>query len=82
MTISNGNYSMPKKLVNSNAKTLVLVGDKELSIMKKSAVLLSKTLKSCTLKFIPNCSHGEISIIHAMNYLDILKQHFENAKTD
>jgi len=34
MTISNGNYTMPQKLINSKAKTLIMVGGKELSIMK------------------------------------------------
>lgn len=80
MTNSNGNYNMPQKLINTKAKTLILVGGKELSIMKKSAKLLSNTLKNNTLKCIPNCSHGEISIIHSMNYLNIIKLHFENSK--
>jgi len=82
MTISNGNYTIPQKLVNSNAKTLIMVGGKELSIMKKSAKLLSSTLKNSSMKIIPNYSHGEISIIEPTKYLDIVMQHFENFKNE
>ncbi len=81
-TISNGNYAMPQNLVNSKAKTLIMVGGKELSIMKKSANLLSCTLKNNSLKFISNCSHGEISIIDSIKYIDIINQHFENYKNE
>ena len=76
MTISNGNYSIPHKIENSNAKTLVLVGERELSIMRKSAIRLSKVLKYSSLKIIPSYSHGEISISNPDEYIKLLKSHF------
>lgn len=78
MTESNGNYSMPQKIENSNVKTLILVGEKELSIMKKSAVKLSKTLKYSTLKILPKYSHGEISILNPLEYIELCKSHFSS----
>jgi pimeloyl-ACP methyl ester carboxylesterase len=76
MTISNGNFSMSQKIENSTAKTLILVGEKELPIMKKSAVKLSKTIKHSTLKILPKYSHGEISISNPREYIELCKSHF------
>lgn len=76
MTVSNGNYSMPQEIEKTNVKTLILVGEKELSKMKKSAVKLSKTLKYSTLKILPNYSHGELSILNPSNYMMFCKTHF------
>jgi len=75
IAISNGNYSLPQTIDKSLVKTLVLVGGKELSIMKKSAIKLSKMLKHSTLKIIPNYTHGEISIIKPDNYFELFKTH-------
>lgn len=76
ITKSNGNYSMPSTLCNTNAKTLILVGGKELSVMKKSALLLHKTIDGSFLKVIEKSGHGEISLIYPNKYLNLLKQLF------
>lgn len=73
-TISNGNYPMPSTICNTKAKTLILVGEKELSVMKKSASLLNRTIKGSVLKVIEKSSHGEISLIHPDRYLELIKQ--------
>jgi len=78
MTNSNGNYSMQKKIENSTAKTLILVGEKELPIMKKSAVKLSKKIKHSTLKILPKYSHGEIGISDPREYIELCKSHFSS----
>ena len=77
-TISNGNYPMPKTLCNTKAKVLILVGEKELSIMKKSATLLHETIKGSYLKVIEKSRHGEISLMYPEKYLDLLQQLFLN----
>ncbi len=81
ITISNGSYPMPLMLCNTKAKTLILVGEKELAIMKKSAFLLHKTIKGSILKTIEKSGHGEISLLHPDKYLNLLQQLlFDNIK--
>jgi pimeloyl-ACP methyl ester carboxylesterase len=75
---SNGEYSISPTLCNTKAKTLILVGEKELSVMKKSAKLLHDTIKSSSLKVIEKGGHGEISLIHTDRYIDLLKRFFAN----
>jgi len=76
ITISNVNYPMPQTLCNTKAKTLILVGEKELSIMKKSASLLNETINGSVLKVIEKSGHGEISLIYPDKYLNLLQQLF------
>ena len=76
ITISNGDYPMPLTLCNTKAKTLILVGEKELSIMKKSASLLHQTINGSFLKVIEKSGHGEISLIYPDKYLNLLQQLF------
>jgi pimeloyl-ACP methyl ester carboxylesterase len=78
ITKSNGNYSISPELCNTKAKTIILVGEKELSIMKKSAKLLHDTIKGSSLKVIEKSGHGEISLIHTDRYIDLIKCFFEN----
>ena len=77
-TISNGDYPMPLTLCHTKAKTLILVGEKELSVMKKSASLLHETINGSILKVIEKSGHGEISLIYPDKYLNLLQQLFEN----
>ncbi len=72
ITKSNGDYSIPPTLCKTKAKTLILVGGKELSIMKKSATLLHNTINNSFLKIIEKSGHGEISLLHPDKYLDLL----------
>ncbi|EJO5348339.1 alpha/beta hydrolase [Clostridium botulinum] len=74
---SNGDYPMPSNLSKTKAKTLILVGEKELGVMKKSAELLHNTIKGSSLKIIEKSGHGEISLIHPDKYIDLLKEFFE-----
>jgi pimeloyl-ACP methyl ester carboxylesterase len=78
ITQSNGNYSMSSTIYNTKAKVLILVGLKELSIMKKSATLLNNAIKSSSLIVLEKNGHGEISLIQKSKYLDLLQQFFLN----
>jgi len=80
MTKSNGNYSIPNALEETNANALILVGEKELGIMKKSAFLLNKTIRLSTLKVIKNSGHGEISLRDYKTYIELLIQFFKKKK--
>jgi len=75
-TISNGSYSMPSTFCNTKAKTLIIVGEKELSVMKKSASLLHETINYSYLKVIKKSGHGEISLIYPDKYVKLLQELF------
>ncbi|MEX1378377.1 MAG: alpha/beta hydrolase [Eubacteriales bacterium] len=72
MTISNSTYSIPKNIKNSEAETLIIVGGKELSAMKKSAQLLHDTINNSTLTIIDKNSHGELSLKTPDKYIKML----------
>jgi hypothetical protein len=67
---------MPPAISNTKAKVLILVGGKELGIMKKSAALLHSTIKGSTLNIIEKGGHGEISLVYPGKYIGLLKQLF------
>lgn len=75
---SNGDYSISSILCKTKAKTLILVGGKELPIMKKSAKLLHNTIEGSFFEVITNRGHGEFSLIHPDKYIDLLQQFFAN----
>lgn len=74
---SNQEYSVPDTLRNTKAKTLILVGEKELPVMKKSAKLLNDTINNSTLKIIKNSFHGEFSLVHSDKYLELVIDFFK-----
>lgn len=78
ITNSNGSYSIPPTLRNTHAKALILVGEKELSLMKKSANLLHETIKDSSLEVIQKSGHGELSLVQTDKYIDLILQFFAN----
>jgi pimeloyl-ACP methyl ester carboxylesterase len=76
ITKSNGAFPLPLTLYKTKAKTLILVGAKEIAIMKKSAELLHDTIKESSLKIIEKSGHGEISLMHPDRYLILIQQFF------
>lgn len=76
-TKSNGYYSVPSTLCSTSAKVLILVGEKELSVMKKSAAILHSSIKGSTLRVIEKARHGEISLIYPERYVDLLRSFFQ-----
>jgi len=73
MTLSNGNYAVKDGLSLTSAKALILAGDKELELMKKSARLLSRTLCNSELQILPRLKHGELSLTKHEAYAELVK---------
>ena len=67
---------MPLALCKTKAKTLILVGERELSMMKRSAFLLHQAINGSTLKIIEKSGHGEISLMHPHKYIRLLGNFF------
>ncbi|RDU23566.1 alpha/beta fold hydrolase [Anaerosacchariphilus polymeriproducens] len=78
ITLSNGNYNLNNLISKTEAKVLIIVGSKELNIMKKSAKLLHETVVGSELYIANSMSHGEISLVHSRDYVSLLKKFFKN----
>ncbi len=71
---SNSSYEVKDTLSHTRAKILVLVGSKERSIMKKSATRIANLIPNSELEVLQGYYHGDISINHAVNYVERVKR--------
>ncbi len=77
ITVSNGTYALKDAISHTTAKVLLLVGSKELDIMKKSAHRLHDCIKASELYIAKGMKHGEMSLVHTADYVGLLKAFFE-----
>ena len=68
MTLSNGSFKLDPNISNTKTKVLILVGEKEIKIMKQSAIDLHKKIKGSELVIVPKSGHGEISLLRPSEY--------------
>ena len=71
---SNSSYVLKDTLSRTRAKVLILVGIKERSIMKKSAVKIAELIPNSELEILQGYYHGDISINHADDYVERVKR--------
>lgn len=71
---SNSSYELKDTLSCTRAKVLILVGSKERSIMKKSAVKIAELIPNSELEILQGYYHGDISINHADDYVERVKR--------
>ena len=71
---SNSSYELKDTLSRTRAKVLILVGSKERSIMKKSAVKIAELILNSELEILQGYYHGDISINHADDYVERVKR--------
>ncbi len=69
---SNGTYALKPGIAKATAKTLILVGEKELAVQKKSAQALLASLPDGRLYTAPGMKHGELSLRHPGLYVEKL----------
>ena len=74
ITLSNGHYSLKTAIADTKAKVLIVVGEKEISIMRKSALKLHEAISGSELYIARNLKHGELSIVYTQDYIDIFKR--------
>lgn len=72
MTLSNGTYSLKDGLSKRKGKTTIIVGEKELNLMRKSAKLLHEALPGSNLIVAKKMKHGEFSILHPEKFAELL----------
>lgn len=77
ITLSNGTYALKNTISHTTAKVLLIVGSKELGIMKKSAQRLHDCIKNSELYIAKGMKHGEMSLVHTADYARLLKAFFK-----
>jgi len=78
ITVSNGNYALKCSIGETTAKVLVVAGEKELGIIKRSAQLLSESIPHSILHIAKGMGHGELSLANPAVYVGLLKTLFAN----
>ena len=73
MIRSNGKYSLKRSIVDTAAKVLILVGEREAGVMRKSASLLHSTLSGSVLYVASGLKHGELSLVYPQQYVGLLE---------
>lgn len=76
ITISNGNYSLKPSVASTKAMVFIIVGEKEIGIMRKSAELLHKTINTSRLHIAKEMEHRAISLANPEKYIELLEQLF------
>ncbi|MDE5741029.1 MAG: alpha/beta hydrolase [Oscillospiraceae bacterium] len=71
---ANSSYKLKAGLSGCKAKVLILVGEKERPVMKKSAITIHEKIPYSSLEILNGCYHGELSINHADEYADKIKK--------
>ena len=62
--MANADYKAKPSLADCNAKLLVLVGEKERKIVKRSAKMICQAVQGSSLEILPGFYHGDLSINH------------------
>lgn len=76
ITLSNGTYNLKGSISNTKAKVLIIVGGKEIGIMKKSGRRLNEAIAGSQLHIISNMGHGEISLLYPEKYVELVTTFF------
>lgn len=74
--ISNSTYSLKEGISLTKAKTLIIVGEKEINSMIKSANILNEAIKNSTLYVAKGMKHGQLSLLNSKQYVKIIKDFF------
>ncbi|BCJ94695.1 alpha/beta hydrolase [Anaerocolumna cellulosilytica] len=80
ITLSNGNYCLNDSICHTKAKVLVIVGEKELRIMKKSSLRLHELIADSELYIAPHMGHGGISLLYPEKYVALITNFFKKKK--
>lgn len=78
ITLSNGNYDLKSSIGHTTSKVLIVVGENEIGIMRKSAQRLKKAIKDSELYIAPEMKHGEMSLVYPEKYVELVKGFFAN----
>jgi pimeloyl-ACP methyl ester carboxylesterase len=73
ITRSNGNYSLKGSIADTKSKVLIIVGENEIGLMKKSARRLHETIKGSELQIAAAMKHGEMDLCYPDKFVEIIR---------
>lgn len=79
LTRSNAAYVIKPSLSRTQAHMLILVGEREIPVMRKSARRLSEVLPNSMLLVLPGLKHGEFSLRYPAEYAAALQKFFKDS---
>ena len=71
---ANTGYTLKKSIESCSARVRVAIGGRENRRVLKSAKLLEKTVPGCAAQVLPSFRHGDFSLNHAKDYVQMLHQ--------
>lgn len=71
---SNSTYKLNENLNRTKAKVLILVGGRELKVMKQSSNLLQDLIPQSEKLVLPSYGHGELSQMHPDQYCEYFRK--------
>jgi len=69
---ANSLYSLKESIGDCGAKVHIFVGEKENAVMRKSARIIHEKIQGSSLRILPGMYHGELSMKHAADYVDMV----------
>lgn len=82
IALSNGNYNLKSNISKTNSKVLIIVGAKEIGVMKRSAKRLHEAIFGSRLYIAPAMKHGELSLVYPQKYVELIKSFFTNQNNE
>ena len=70
--LSNGAYSLKNGIEKTKAKVLIITGEKEINLIKKSAKLLNAKIPKSEVFTAKKMGHGQLSMKHPQEYVKIV----------
>lgn len=70
----NTSYKLKNSIEKTKAKVLIIVGEKEISHVKKSANILKNKIPNSEIYYVQKMGHGELSLAHQKEYVKLLKE--------
>lgn len=77
MTKSNAAYALKDSFAATKAKALIIVGSKELGVMRRSAEKLRTALPGSTIYIAQDRKHGETSLVYTAAYTSLIRKFLE-----
>lgn len=71
---ANSKYEIKDTLKDTEVKAVIVVGDKERPIMKKSANKIHQMISNSRMLILPNYYHGDFSINHPEEYIEMINE--------
>lgn len=77
IALSNANFNLKDNIAKTKAKVLIIVGGAEIKIIQKSSRMIHGKIPGSALYVAEGMKHGELSLKHPTEYVEIIKSFFK-----